>query len=490
MSDVIRAAAGCVLLVALALAPLNYGSTRLVPFELLIALCAIGAVAWGASRAMARTGSVPPRLAQLGVTLIAVSAVTWILALVVPALPDFTARHLARISARWPYSVVPREFGQLLWWSACAIGAWFALADLARQATWRWRIAAVMLVSGGAVALLGLLQNATRAKGIFWDDSIRLPGAFFGTFFHHTSAGAYLNSVWPLGFALALVNIRSQTESPRVRSFIYGSLVCSALILAAHSGHVSRLPQVIALVVLVGFTLWIGLWRAFGEIRGLRVVAGVVSALLLVAVLGFGATRLDEISARWGKLDFASMRGGHEMAVNPPVVEWPRLMRDDLFIPSSHAGYVLGDRGAAYATAWQAIKERPWFGWGPGGWIAASAATSTDPFIRTFYLMVQFTHNDFLQTWVEWGVIGAAGWTLLVPGAAAHAFLRLGRRPSQDFIGAAAAAALASVLIQSLIDFPLQIPAIQFNALALSALAWSAPGERLQRTSTPPFLHS
>jgi hypothetical protein len=317
-----------------------------------------------------------------------------------------------------------------------------------------------------------------------------MPGAFFGTFFHHTSAGAYLNSVWPLGFALALGAIRSNAESPMVRALIYGSLVCSALILAAHSGHISRFPQLIAAVMLVIFTFWVGLWRVFGEIRGLRRATGIFTGVLLIAVLAFGATRFREINARWGLLNWDGLRGGSSAAVHAPVEEWPALMRDDLFIPSDHRDYPLGDRGAAYATALAAIKQQPFFGWGLGGWTAAAAALSVDPFVRTFYLMVQFTHNDYLQTLVEWGVVGALGWALLIPGAAVNAIRRLGARPSHDFVGAAAATALIAVLIQSLIDFPLQIPAVQFNVIALAALAWSIPTVRLHRSSLPPFSQS
>src|SRR6185369_12628389 len=128
-------------------------------------------------------------------------------------------------------------FGILLTWTACAVGAFFALADLARAPAWRFSIAGAMLVSGGAVALLGLLQNATHARGIYWDDSVPMPGAFFGTFFHHTSAGAYLNMVWPLGFAIALQGIRARFRNPRANGIIISALACSAVIAAAHTAH-------------------------------------------------------------------------------------------------------------------------------------------------------------------------------------------------------------------------------------------------------------
>lgn len=483
----LRTVAGIVLLAALAIAPLNYGSTRLLPFQTLIALTAAGGIAWFVSCFISGMWPIYPLATRVGVVLIAFVASVWLFILPVVELPAFTARHLSRLTARWPHSILPRDFGLLLAWTFAALIAWFALYDLARSPAWRSAIAWVMLISGGALALLGLLQNATRADGIFWDGSVRLPGAFFGTFFHHTSAGAYLNTVWPLGFALALAEIRRDPESSTGRMLIYGSLICAALILVAHSGHVSRLPQVIAIVVLVAFTLWAGLWRAFARIRGLRLAIGTVAAVLLIAVLSFGASRLREINQRWNLLEWAGLRGGGASVATAPIEEWPNLMRDDLFIPSDHRDYPLGDRGAAYATASAAIAERPWFGWGPGGWTAAAAAISTDPFLRTFFLMVQFTHNDYLQTCVEWGLIGAAGWALLVPGAVVHALKRVGSHPSHDFVGAAAATALFAVLVQSLIDFPLQIPAVFFNALALSALAWSVPVERIHPRSVPPF---
>jgi len=475
MADSVRTVAGVVLLTALGLAPLNYASTRLMPLQTLIALAATGGVAWGVSCLLAHAWALPPVAARVGIALIAISAAAWLGFLPLPEWPSFTRNHYARLVERWPYSVMPRNFSLLIVWAIAAILALVALCDFARGPAWRLAIVAVMLCTGAAVSVLGLLQNATHAQGIFWDSSHRMPGAFFGTFFHHTSAGAYLNTVWPLGFAIALGGIREKHRNPRVRGIIYAALACSSLIAIAHSAHVSRLPQVIALVAFLIFAIWAGLWHALGEIRGLRVALGTIIAALLGAVIVFGATRIRDIRARWDSLEWSGLRGGQPEVAAPPVSQWPRLMRDDLFVPSDHHAYPLGDRGAIYAAAFRAIAARPWLGWGPGGWTAAAAAFSRDPFVRTFFLTVQFTHSDYLQTIVEWGLIGAAGWALLIPGALVSAVARIGFRPSRDYIGAAAVIALGAVLVQSLTDFPLEIPAVQFNAVALAALAWSAP---------------
>ncbi len=488
----LRFLAAILLLAALALAPLYYGATRALPLEIATVLLTAGGAAWALSRALTGRYALPPAAMRWGVALVAVSALAWLFVLVPPAWPEFTRDHVARLAARWPGSVMPRSFNVVLAWSGALVLALFALHDLAREPRWRRAIAGTVVLAGAAVALLGLVQNATRASGIYWDDSHRVPGAFFGTFFHHTSAGAYLNTVWPLGIALALTLIRLGAATSAQRTVIFGSLVCATLALAAHTAHVSKLPQVLAALAFGTLALWAGLWRVLGEVRGLRIATGTVCALAAAGVIYFGAARLDTIAARWD--DFKRTQFGPErervVTAPPPVEAWPRLMRDDLFIPSDHHGYPLGDRGAAYATALAAMGERPWFGWGPGGWTAAAAAHSQDPFIRTFYLLVQFTHQDSLQTVVEWGLVGAAGWALLVPGALLHGVARLGPRPSHDFVGAGAVVALGSVLAQSLIDFPLQIPAVQLNAVGLAALAWSVPSHSSASSVSNSFNHS
>jgi hypothetical protein len=475
LADSLRTVAGVVLVTALGVAPLDYGSTRLVSFETLIALVATGAGSWLAACAFGRHWPSPPLAVQIGLLLVAFVAFAWWFFLPAPAVPSFTRHHYARVAERWPFSVVPRSLPLLVAWALAAAVGLLALIDLAREAAWRWAIAAVMTLTGAAVAALGLVQNATHAAGIYWDHSERLPGAFFATFFHHTVAGAYLNSVWPLGIALAFVLIRAGRYSPRAQAVIFGSLACSALTLVAHAGHVSRLPQVVALVVLVLFSLWIGVGRTLARVRGLPLAVAAICAVLLLGVFKFGATRIGDIRARWQQIQWSGLLGSAAADTSPPPSEWKQRMRDDLFVPSDHRSYPLGDRGAAYAAALAAISAHPWLGWGPGGWTAAAAATSQDAFTRTFYLMLQFTHEDYLQTLVEWGLIGAIGWALLVPAGLVRAVARLRMRPARDYIGAAAVAALAAVLVQSLIDFPLQIPSLQLNAIALAALAWTVP---------------
>ena len=475
MADALRRFSGLALLAALGLAPLYFGSTRLLPLQALMVIAGTGGVAWMLSCVVGTAWNPPPAAVLIALALIAVSALAWLFFLSPPDLPPFTRTHLNRIVNRWPNSVVPRPFPLLLTWAAIAGIAFLALCDFARDPAWRRAIVIVMLSTGAAVALLGLIQNATRARSIYWLPSHRMPGAFFGTFFHHTAAGAYLNSVWPIGLALTLQLANRKFIN---RWTVAAALSATGLVLAAHAGHVSRFPQVIAMAALVAFLLWSRAWQVFVEVKGLRITLVAVGVLLAGGVMTLGATRVSEISARWNLLVWDKLVGVGERVTPPPESEWRKLMRPDLFVASDHSGYPLGDRGAAYSAAIEAVAQRPWFGWGPGGWTAAAAATSTDPFTRTFFLTIQFTHQDFLQALVEWGIVGGLGWTLLLAGAIVWVMLRVGLDANRNLIGTGAAVALFAILTQSLIDFPLQIPALQLNALALAALCWSTAAVR------------
>lgn len=470
LSGALRTGAGVLLLTVLVVGPLNFGSTRVDGLRLLTTLGAAAGLLWLLSCALGAPWHAPSRVALIGAIICAGVALIW-LGRPAPELPPFTAQHFARVTARWPTSMVPRSPGVLIAWSLTVIVMLLVFADLARAPQWRLAFVSTAVATGVVAAVVGLLQNATHARGIYWQPGPRMPGVFFGPFYHHTSAGAYLNSVWPLAGVLALSGVRDATRRGRWFAGLGGA--ATLLLLAAHAGHVSRFPQVVAALVLVVATAWLRPWRLIPAEKSFR-----VSVLLAFAVAGgvvvtFGAGKVDTIRARWSELSVSALFGRQEYRTPPPPETWPKRMRGDLFVASDHGGYVLGDRGAAYGAAWRAIEHRPWLGWGPGGWIAAAAAHSVDPFVRTFFLYLQFVHNDYLQTLVEWGLVGAVGWALLVWGGVLHALRQLARQPALDLFGAGAVAALMALFAQSLVDFPLQIPAIQLNATLLTALTWS-----------------
>jgi len=449
----LRRAGGAGLLTALAVAPLAFGGTRPAAFWAVMTLVGLAAACWLASLPAGRRGAALPAGLLPGLALLLVSLLPWTGGWTEPTPePAFTAEHFARVAARWPASVAGFDRASALVLPA-GLGLALAMtADLARERFWLVAFAAVIALAATGIALLAVAQHLTHAPGMFWRDEGRLPGRFWGTFFHHTSAGAYLNTAWPLAAGLVALRVRGT----------WCFAIALVLLLAAHATHVSRFPQVAAL------TAGIGLLARMGWLRAPRprlVLAGILGTSLL---LGIATGRLGEIAERWGQVRPAA---GAPQPV-PPVAEWPRLVRADLLIPNRYQTGPAGDRGEAQQAALRSLADRPWTGHGPGNWRAAAAAHSGDPYVRTFYLYLQFAHQDFLQAGAERGLPGiGAVLLLLVPAAILPFFLNPVGAPA--VLGVCAAAGLGAVLLQSLLDFPLQIPAVALNAHVLAGLAWA-----------------
>jgi O-antigen ligase len=466
---ILRIAAGLGFAGLLVFAPLNFGSTRSGGPEVITLGCTVATLLWSASFVFTGRHPQVPATAALAIALFVVATLPWSTGLyhATPVSP-FTQAHFARIAARWPFSIVWRDATNALPLAVALAAAALPLIDLARTPGWALTFSLALVVTAVAVAGLALAQNYTHATGIYWRDDGRMPGNFCGTFFHHTSAGAYFNTAWPLALALTWLAWDRPDPTQLTKTLAALGGLGSVLLLAAHGSHVSRLPQVTALLVapflLAGLKLRGG-WR-----RPLLILGGVVLVILLVATMG----RTDAIAARW-RLIFISTPATHVPA--PPESAWPALMRDDLFIPGTSSGGLLGDRGEGWRTALRSIAARPFTGHGPANWMGAASQHSTDPFVRTFFQFLQFTHQDVLQSAVEWGVPAALGWWILLAGGVVAVF-RARRRISGTprRLGIAAACALAAVLLQSQVDFPLQIPAVTLNAVVLAALCWAGSG--------------
>src|SRR5438105_8699351 len=144
---------------------------------------------------------------------------------------------------------------------------------------------AAIAISGGSIALLGLLQKATGAHAILWQTPVGYSGGnFFATYYYHANAGAFLNLILPFtaGFAVRAFGTPS---SSGVRALW---LTIFLLSLAAVAANTSRMAQLIGAFIIVALLIRFvgrvvrGLWRAeknvmiAGAARGWFVVYAVV----------------------------------------------------------------------------------------------------------------------------------------------------------------------------------------------------------------------
>lgn len=462
----LRHGAGAVLAGLLVFAPLNFGSTRAGGAEVITFACATAALLWLAGLLCGGPRAAVPAGAVILVASLALAALPWITGWAEPTpLADFTRAHFHRIAARWPYSIVWHTPASALAFTLALATAALPLIDLAHSRGWALAFSIALTVTAAAIAALALLQNYTHAAGIYWRHDGRMPGNFSGTFYHHTAAGAYYNTAWPLAVALTCLAWDRAGPGPTRWALILAGLLAVILLLAAHGSHVSRLPQLLALVV-APFLLR---RRAPRGIRGWMVLGGIVAAVVLIITL---TGRTAEIRDRW-RLMFVPVPAG-PIEAQPPESAWPGLVRDDLFIPHAPPPGWLGDRSESWRTGWRALLARPLTGHGPGNWMAAASQHTSDPFVRTFFQSLQFAYQDLLQFAVEWGVPAALAWWGLLVGAIAAVVLTR-TRPDLPLrsLRVAAACGLAAVLLQAQFDFPLQMPAIAFNVIVLAALGWA-----------------
>ena len=315
----LRLAAGVVLTGLLVFAPLNFGSTRAGGPEVLTAGCTVATLLWAASLVCRGPRPQVPVGAAACIVLLTLAAFPWIAGLApLTSVSAFTQNHFADVVARWPSSIVWRTPANALASTLALAAAALPLIDLARTRGWALTFSLALTLTAVAIGLLALLQNYTHATGIYWRNDGRMPGNFCGTFYHHTAAGAYFNTAWPLAVALTwLAWLRSRSASGFPFLLLTG-VAGTILLLAAHGSHVSRFPQVAALAV-APFLLCSLPSR--GRLRWYYGVPGLAAVVLLVAIAG----RPAEIRARWG-LMFADAPVAAR-AVQPPESEWPALMR-------------------------------------------------------------------------------------------------------------------------------------------------------------------
>jgi hypothetical protein len=462
------AVAGAFLALALVVAPLNYGSTRPGGASLLALLVGLSALSWiaGLIRERRQPFMRPAFLTALCALIF--SLTVWTSNAVAPTPMDsFAQSHLADVVARWPHSVLSLDLSSAVMFHASLGFACWIAADLASDRFWLILFSGAIVLTGLVVAALALAQNATHATGIFWRAEGRMPGRFWGTFFHHTTAGAYLNTVWPLAAALAFA-MPVLVSRRALRVAITVAAIATFFLIGAHASHVSRFPQVAALLVVPAFFFLVEC------VRPIRIGLFAVSALTGLILVAVFAGRTDEIAQRWS-LFHAEPKTAAALPI-PPVGEWPGLVRDDLLIPNRYNPSALGDRFESQSTALRAIADRPITGHGPSNWIAAASEHSRDPYLRSFYLHLQFAHQSFLHEWAEWGIGGFVSFVLLLGGGVAAAWNAMRSRATDSvrrIFAVGSAAALFAVLLQAQLDFPLQIPAVGFNAFVIAGLCWS-----------------
>ena len=476
LGDLLRESGGGLLLVAIVAAPWMYGSTRHASIVILCGLLSATVLCWGAGCVFHHR---KPELSRWAIyPCFFLFMAGWLVVLAGPILPPdpFTEDHVRVLIRRWPGSFVLKTPPETMWLFTGLLGALLVTMDLSSNRRWWSAIYTTMALTGTSIVLLGLFQIQTGARGILWQTDVPGTGHFFGTFFHHSLAGAFINLVWPLSAGRLLVHLREPVPSIKRSSGMIGWSVVLLVGLCGPLAQVSRFAQANALILLAGV---VGMWlrqrnKYRGSLSAIRPLGFVLMFAVVVTACAFWLGRLPDIRSRWAM--FPTGRS-HD----PPQSTESFRMRPDEFIADTEPGGFFGARKIAMQTCLRMIPQAGLLGFGPGSWATTYPHFTDDPMLRTFFLHVQFAHVDWLQTVVEWGILGALAWGVLIVGGFRRGFRWLRTHETgevaqglQKPMVAGLLLALCGLLLHGLIDFPLQIPSIQLYFIVMLGLAWKS----------------
>jgi hypothetical protein len=335
------------------------------------------------------------------------------------------------------------------------IAALCIITYAAHQDAWRRRLFVTLALNGTAIILCGILQRL----GMTSPHRTAVNDTFgFSTFGYHGNAGAFINLVIPSVFGLMLMSTQGSGTrgwnrlQTAVWSFAIVVCIAGALI------NTSRAAQAITLFELCMFTVYAwrttrtNLRRPQFKFNWRFLLIPLAAALIALAAGGMTAWR------RWS--DVGQALGIH------------------------------GSRMTLWRISWHMARRAGPFGFGPGTFkivlpLAPDIATLYSLYIVTWHVpgqavsMWSNAHEDYLQTIIEWGWLGALGWALLLFGGPARGVLALARKSPQipaterTFLFCAVVATSATFL-HSLVDFPLQVLSIQLYIAGYLGICWSS----------------
>ena len=453
-SSSLRDAPGWVLIAALIYAPWDYGAVTQKAIIRLNWLLGIALALWCVSVALRfirrdrPTFSLPKTQIVVFVgTAAAILVLGWWMTANAARLYDSEQHMFVRIANVWsggPGSVDQAVSAATMMRVSLLLAVVAMTAEFSRSPVWLMRFWTTAAAVGGSLALLGLLQKATGASMIFWQSVERPVKTFFATFFYHGNAGAFLNLTLPLTCGLALRAFRRKHTNAARALWLSLALVSLVAVLA----NTSRASQ--ALGVTLFFCLLFGVflqrWRAAGYGRGTH-TAIVTAVVVLAAVAVIQASRMDQSIARWEN-------------INETV---------------SHDA-----RWSAMQVAIRALPEAGWLGFGPGTFhiMFPYLTGSLGENVRGFWL---FLHQDYLQTLLEWGWLGAILWAVVFFGGMAIGLAnRVAEReskswmPRQRLFLTCVLLGLGATVLHALVDFPLQIASIQLYVAVYLGICWGS----------------
>jgi O-antigen ligase len=317
--------------------------------------------------------------------------------------------------------------------------AYIIILFLMAQAFYRrghWRTLVWFLMTlGFAVSVFGILQQLTFNGKLYWFRALRYGGSPFGPYVNRNHFAGFAELVIP--FALVPLVMGKVRRERVFLVAVFAIVPIVALLLSSSRGGI--ISFVVQMVILFALMLIRRVHRKF-------MIAG--AAVLLTAILGVSWIGMQQVLARFSGIQKLEVTTGKRTAMQQDTFR--------LFLDHPIIGTGLGTLEMVY------------------------------PPYDTLYdgKVVNHAHNDYLEALAETGVIGglACAWFLGLLLVNALQGMQGEENSFSSALNLASLVACSGILVHSLVDFNLHIPA---NALLFFVSAHMA-SVRLQPTDSAP----
>ncbi|MGB9073494.1 MAG: O-antigen ligase family protein [Terriglobales bacterium] len=327
-----------------------------------------------------------------------------------------------------------RTYSHLLLYAAYGMLAWVVTQTLRRSSQLR-PLAWVLCGYGAVVAAFALFQGLAPNGKLYWIWTAEQGGLIYGPYVNHNHYAGLMEMLAP--FPLVLASSRFTHGTRQMAAEAIGALMAGTIFLSGSRGGMLAFAVEMA-VLAVCLRPHQRNWRQ-------PAILGAFLVLVIGLLIWIGGNEMTRRLASIHSETRQELSGGVRLTI----------ARDSL-------------------RMW---KERPLLGWGLGTF------PEVYPQFRSFYtsFFVNQAHNDYAQLLTETGLAGfaIALWFLVLVFRRARAKLKNWPETANGVLTLAALVGCVGILVHSLLDFNLQIPA---NAALFYVLCAVAAGEPLQES--------
>jgi O-antigen ligase len=310
------------------------------------------------------------------------------------------------------------------------------------------KIAVILALYGFAIAAFALLQGIAPNGKLYWVRHLSMGGAIYGPYVNHNHYAGLMELLVPIPLVLSLTRLASDKE--RLAAGTAAAIMVATVFLSSSRGGMIAIFVELVIVTVLLLRQRVALLREKKKIR--MAVSMAAFAVVLVSLL--------------------TWLGGSDL-----------MSRVSSISTETHTELSGGMRLSIDRDAFRMFRSKPVLGWG------LRTFPVVYPQFRSFYtnFFVNEAHNDYLQLLCEMGLLGFGTmvWFQIVLYRAALRKIGNWTSDVSSAVTLACTLGITGILVHSLLDFNLQIPANAALFYVLCTIAAAPPLLQRSRKRRP-----